>query len=153
MSSQIRGFHFYHREEVRSKWNVIHATDFLRGFRGDAAAIRSLRELVVHRTGIPSLASGGDSELFARVAQMMAAGQLVMAAPRKRMTAPTIRAVEETPVAPPPQKKASVSVVLEDEPTFGGNLRAALQAATLLAASATGVPFCEECSRMSKQRE
>ena len=152
MSAQIRGYHFYRRAEVNLRWTAPAAQRFLEGFRGDAAAVRGLRELAAQQRGTTLPANASDEQVFAAVAQMMASGEVWMATPTRRLKPPIVKPLPKAAAPPAPRKAAQSRVIPEDEPTFGGNLHLALQVATLLAASATGVPFCEECTRLTKKQ-
>ncbi len=152
MSAQVRGYHFYHREEVRSGWNYETALAFLRGFREDAVALRSLRELAGRGNLDSPMGEMTPDRLLEQVARMLERGQLVMAAPKQRRRAATnYGGTPEPAPIPEPIRRVAAFVVPEDPPTLGPNLHALLQAATLLAASERGLPFCEECLRLGKK--
>jgi hypothetical protein len=152
MSVEIQGHHFYRRAEVRPRWTAAAALRFLEGFRGDAAAVGRLRELAAQQKGGTLPASASDEQVFAAVAQMMAAGDVWMATPVRRLKPPIVKPLPKAAAPAAARPAAQSRVIPEDEPTFGGNLHLALQVATLVAASAAGVPFCEQCTRLGKKQ-
>jgi hypothetical protein len=152
MSQEIRGHHFYRRAEVRPRWTAAAAQRFLEGFRGDTAAVRGLRELAAQQKGATLPSNASDEQVFAAVAQMMASGDVWIATPTRRLKPPIVKPLPKAAAPAALRRTAQTQAIPEDEPTFGGNLHLALQVATLVAASATGVPFCEECTRLSKKQ-
>jgi hypothetical protein len=152
MSAAIRGYHFYHREAIQKHWTLNSALALLNGMRDDPKAMRSLREIVTKRVGVPPPIEAGDTKLLDVAARLRASGQLVVATSNGPMRTPSARQPASAPSAPAPRRESAGPKFFEEVATFSGNLNAALQAASLVAASLTGVPFCEECTRHRKQQ-
>ena len=149
MSTRIGRFQIYERGEVRSRWTAASAEVFVRRFLGDALALRTLREMVA--ATLSTGAHGTDADVLARVAKMLVSGDLVLTEPKTKAP-PAGQLGVRTPVVQEVRRMMKAAPVLaEESPTFGGNLHAALQAASLMQASDAGVPFCEVCERMRKR--
>lgn len=146
--THIRGYHFYRKEALRTRWDLNSAIRFLSRFKDDAGAMASLRQFASQENTKPV----SDAQLFKHVAQMLTSGQLVVAMPRDRMQAPPSLGLTPKPAVATQPPPLGTSEPPEDDPTFTNN-DAAKQAAVLKTAAARRVPFCEECDRQAKRRE
>jgi hypothetical protein len=85
------------------------------------------------------------AEFRAEAERALKAGELIPVFHVRPGKTPAV--VSESPAHAAPPGAAREREVIEDDPTFGGNHQADQQAATLVAAAATGAPFCEVCER------
>lgn len=139
-------------------WSVPHSSNhasmvsFLNGFRSDAAAMAALRRVA---SSGGTLSYVDDDAVIRQVAAMISSGKLVIArdvvVTGISLPAETPAPVER-PAAAPPKKETSREAA-DDGPTFRSGHDGASQAASLRAASESGVPFCEECERARRERE
>lgn len=146
-----REYQFFRREDIRARWDLNSATQFLNRFRADSIAMAGFRRQVTG-TG----ANGTkltDDQVLQSVARLMVAGELIVALPQQE------RRKDELPSAPMPppvhQERAAKppAEIPEDEPTFSSDNDGTRQAAVLITAAATGVAFCEECARLAAEEE
>ncbi len=151
MSVKVRGYQVYLQEELRTKWSFAGAVQFLRGLSSDPAAIQALRSLAATRPGnVPDTHAGND-KLIEHLARMLVAGKLIIAGAPALSALPLSNGTVAAPKAPEQRPESKSKPLPDDEPTFNGDLHAFLQAASLRAASDSGVPFCEVCERMRKR--
>jgi len=145
-------FQLLRREEVRTRWTLETALDFLKRFRSDTAALAGFRRLVPSK-GRGISAAANDQQLFQAIARMMVSGELLIVKPQGlidhghlslKVTAP---AVAE---APPAERKEQE--IIEESNTFDSDHDGVAQAAALRAAAADGVPFCAECARYAAEQ-
>jgi hypothetical protein len=152
MSIRIRGFQVYLQEEIRTRWSYAEALKFLHGLSTDPGAINALRALAARRPGNVPDARAGNDKLLEYLAQMLVAGKLIIAGAPTHASLPQSNGPAAAPRAPEPTRETkSKPLPDEEEPIFNGDLHAHLQAASLRAASESGVPFCEVCERMRKR--
>lgn len=124
------------------------ARGVLLAFKRDAVGMSALRAIVGNATG-GTLWRRSDDQVIAAVADMLARGDVHFhdrfapytppevltnrVTPRDPLPAPPSRAAERVVYRPPPPM---------DPPTFPDTLDFDSQAAVLLAAAASGAPFC-----------
>lgn len=142
---------FFRREEIRSNWTTETALNFLGAYRNDAAAISTLRQLMLHGQTGSSAGRLSVDELLQNIARQMVSGQLIVAVPAVRTDVARLN-VDPEPAPAPAKPMAKVKDAPEDPPTFEPSHDAAAQAAVLVAAAQSGVPFCEECERQASDR-
>lgn len=143
-------YQFYRREDIRTRWDLHSALQFLNGFRSDATAMAMLRRQVSKNGTATSQANVPDEQIVQTLARMLVSGELVVAYPnRQRYPDSPPPEAEAPPAAPPPRQKKETAPI-EDEPTFDGKHDGVAQAAVLIQAARSGIPFCEECSRAAK---
>jgi hypothetical protein len=128
------------REEVRSRWTQETALRFLGRFKNDPAAMSGFRKMVPQ--------ARGEKDVLLAIARMMVAGQLLIVEQRGIVDHNhlSLKIKQEEAPATPPQRLAEPTEE-EEEPTFAAQHDGQAQAATLVAAARSGVPFCEECAR------
>lgn len=134
-----REYQFLRREDLRMRWDVQSAAQFLNGFRKDAAAMAGLRRQA-QATGKVT-----DEQVVQIIARQLVSGEFVVALPQRQRQMDHLEV--ETPTAVPAPRQARAAERAADEPTFESNHDGAAQAAVLIAAAAGGFPFCEECAR------
>ncbi len=145
-------FQLLRREEVRTRWTLESALDFLKRFRNDNAALAGFRRLVPNK-GRGISAATNDQQLFQSIAKMMVSGELLIVKPQGLIDhghlslKATTAAVAE---APPSERKEPE--IIEDTNTFEPDHDGVAQAAALRAAAANGVPFCAECARYAAEQ-
>lgn len=145
-------FQLLRREEVRTRWTLETALDFLKRFRNDTAALSGFRRLVPSK-GRGITAATSDQQLFHAIAKMMVSGELLIVKPQGLIDhghlslKVTASAVAE---APPAERKEPE--IIEETNTFDSDHDGVAQAAALRAAAANGVPFCAECARYAAEQ-
>jgi hypothetical protein len=128
------------REEVRLRWTKETALRFLGRFQNDPTALAGFRKLVPQ--------SRGTQNLLDEIARMMVSGQLLIVEQRGLVDKNHLSLKVSTDEAPaPPPQRATEPEPEEEVPTFVAEHDGQAQAATLIAAAQSGVPFCEECTR------
>lgn len=128
-----------------------HAMQFLAGFKADPVAMAGLRHLLAERDWLHTPSRMNDDDVLKAVAALLARGELVAGLEWKpRVSAPVEPGAADAPASPAPSREPAAG---EPEPnTFGASHDGAAQAAALIAAAETGVPFCEECERAAQAR-
>lgn len=128
------------REEVRTRWTKETALRFLGRFQNDPVAMAGFRKLVPQ--------SRSQKNLLDEIARMMVSGQLLIVEQRGLVDHNHLTLKVSTEAAPaPPPPQASEPEAEEEAPTFAAEHDGQAQAATLVAAASSGVPFCEQCER------
>ncbi len=106
--------------------------------------MNSLRLLLREAWVQTDLAQLTDDEVVELAEEMLGTGELTMDREPVRQEERGAAVPQEKPAPAPPPPKQTVTKTEEPEaPTFGPDLHAAMQAATLTAAAAAGVPFCD----------
>ena len=125
------------------------AIQFMAGFKGDPGAMAGLRRLLDERDWLYQTSRMNDDAVIKAVAELLGKGELVAGVEWKpRLSAPP----QPEAAAPAAGPSAPSSTQEEPDPnTFNDNDGAA-QAAALINAAQSGVPFCEECARLAAQR-
>jgi hypothetical protein len=143
-----REYQFFRREDVRMRWDLRPAVQFLNGFRGDAVAMTAFRrQLGVAGIG-PSTAALTDEQVIQSLARMLVAGEFVVAMPQRERQRDTLDLGAPAAAPAAPRERAPTPAdVPDDEPTFENDHDGVAQAAVLLAAARAAYPFCEECAR------
>ena len=148
-----REYQFFRREDVRLRWDLQSAVQFLNGFRSDKAAMAGFRwQVLASGTGGPQ-ANLADEQVIQSLGQMLASGALVVVPPDRKRHIDLLGT--GTPVSAPAEKKKATkeqAEVFEDAPTFEPDNDGAAQAKVLVAAAAGAYPFCEECARYAAQQ-
>jgi hypothetical protein len=128
------------REEVRSRWTQETALRFLGRFKNDPTAMAGFRKLVTQ--------ARSDQDVLTGIARMMVSGQLLIVEQRGIVDHNhlSLKIKQEEQPAPAPQRVAEPEQE-EEAATFAAEHDGQAQAATLVAAARSGVPFCEECAR------
>jgi hypothetical protein len=144
-------FQLLRREEVRTRWTLESALDFLKRFRNDTAVLAGLRRLV------PSKGHGitaNEQQLFQAIARMMVSGELLLVKPRGLIDHGhlSLKIAAAAVVQPPPPAVKEPEIV-EETNTFDSDHDGVAQAAVLRAAALNGVPFCAECARAGAEQE
>jgi hypothetical protein len=142
-----REFQFFRREDIRSRWDLPAAVQFLNGFRGDAVAMSHFRRQVGELGA--STAALTDEQVIQSVARMLVAGELLVVPPQRMRQRETLNLRESAAAVEPAPRRAGPAEVVEDDPTFESDHDGVAQAAVLLAAALAAFPFCEECARHS----
>lgn len=139
-----REFQFFRREDVRLRWDLPAAVQFLTRFRTDAAAMAGFRRQIAR--GNPAVDQRlSDEKVIQAMARLLVSGEVIVAMPQREDRNLLRTAEPENRQAPPPSQRAQQEV--EDEPTFDSDHDGVLQAAVLIAAARAAYPFCEECAR------
>ncbi len=145
-------FQLLRRDEVRTRWTLETALDFLKRFRNDSAAMAGFRRLVPSKTrGISAAAD--DQQLFQAIAKMMASGELLIVRPQGLIDHGHLSlkvTAAAAPEAPPAERKEQE--IIEESNTFDSDHDGVAQAAALRTAAADGVPFCAECARYAAEQ-
>lgn len=140
-------FQLLRREEVRTRWTLESALDFLRRFHNDTAALAGFRRLA-RSQGRGSAVAANDQQLFQTIARMMVSGELLLVKPQGLIDHGHLSLkVTADPVAVAPPPAAKVPELVDEASTFDNNHDGVAQAAVLRAAALHGVPFCAECER------
>jgi len=138
-----REYQFFRREDIRMRWDLRSAVQFLNEFRGDAMAMSNFRRQVKASTAAANIS---DEQVIQSLARMLVAGEYLVAMPQRQRQMETLDL--RAPAAPAPAPRASgPAEVVEDDPTFENDHDGVAQAAVLLAAARAAFPFCEECAR------
>jgi hypothetical protein len=117
--------------------------------RRNPAAVAAVRRVMGQRTEASRL---NDAELLDAVMRQIDSGALVMSWTAAAKRAPQAPSAAPAPAAPPaPAVRESRPVEPEPE-GFPPNHDQDAQALALIAASNSGVPFCEECERARQQQ-
>lgn len=140
-------YHFFRRQEIRSRWDLASATQFLNQFRKDGSALALLRRQVLSSPALGGQGALTDDQVIAALARMLVSGDLVVVPPERGQLLATqgAEAVAETQAPPPPPRTAPEPE--EEPPTFDGDHDGVTQAAVLIAAAREAFPFCEECQK------
>jgi hypothetical protein len=127
------------------------AKQFLAGFKADPVAMAGLRRLLAERDWLHTPARMSDDDVLKAVAALLSRGELVAGVEWKpRVAAPVQPGAASAAASPAPSREPAAD---EPEPnTFEASHDGAAQAAALIAAAETGVPFCEECERAARAR-
>lgn len=128
------------REEVRSRWTQETALRFLGRFKNDPTALAGFRKMVPQ--------ARGEQGVLSEIARMMVSGQLLIVEQRGIVDHNHLSLkikTEAGPAEPPPRLAEPTQE--EEAATFAAEHDGQAQAATLIAAARSGVPFCEECAR------
>lgn len=141
-------------EVVRFR-NAQEAFGFFRPLALDTIAMHSLRHLASH-IGMGNLSNSGDLDVLSYLATEIARQRLTLL--RRRIPQSSATASKDTRQGSTPAPRMAAPVAAsrgEDErepdpPTFGPVVAQDVQAATLIAASVAGVPFCEECEKTAR---
>ena len=142
-----REYQFFRRDDVRSRWDLRSAVQFLNGFRGDAVAMSLFRRQAGAVGASP--ASLTDEQVIQSIARMLVAGELLVALPQREKIRETLNLGEPAPAPEPAPRRTTPAEIVEDEPTFDSDLDGVAQAAVLLAAAREAYPFCEQCARQA----
>jgi hypothetical protein len=146
-----REYQFFREEDVRRRWDLRAAVQFLNGFRADPVAMATFRRQVSKEIGA-SAAKLSDEQVIQSLARMLVVGEFVVALPERQRHRDPLELREPVAAASAPRSSTPAEVV-EDEPTFQHDHDAVMQAAVLIAAARDGVPFCEECAKRAAQQE
>jgi hypothetical protein len=125
------------------------ALQFLKKFRGDSGTIQRFRSLLSQKHQSASLYRLSDDEVFAGIAALMGAGELVVGFRSHQFSSFTSHddGSKTSPggqdYAPPP--RAAPPPVEQEAPTFA-NHNTVAQVATLKTAAKKGSPLVEECA-------
>ncbi|MBI2685712.1 MAG: hypothetical protein HYX27_05310 [Acidobacteria bacterium] len=141
-----RDYQFFRREDIRMRWDLRSATQFLGGFRNNAVAMETFRREALKISGGAGSSTLSDEQVLQIIARQLVSGDLMVALPYRERQAPQLRFIEDAPAAAPPPA-AKVAERPEDGPTFIGNHDGVAQAAALIAAAKAAYPFCEECAK------
>ena len=137
-----REYQFFRRDDIRMRWDLRSAVQFLNEFRGDAVAMANFRRQVKASASV----NISDEQVIQSLARMLVAGEYLVALPQRMRQLETLDL--RVPAAAPAEPRASAPAeVVEDDPTFESNHDGVAQAAVLLAAARAAFPFCEECAR------
>jgi hypothetical protein len=140
-----REYQFFRREDIRMRWDLRSAVQFLNGFRADAVTMTTFRREVAKEVSA-SAADLSDEQVVQSLARMLVAGDFLVALPQRMKHKDPIDLGAPAPAPSAPRDRAPVEVV-EDNPTFENDHDGVAQAAVLLAAAQAAFPFCEECAR------
>jgi hypothetical protein len=147
LSLSATGYQFFQRRDVHSFKDKASAVQFLTRFKKDGSAISALRRILAEGGG--SSGSMTDAQVLDEVAARMSRGDLVIC--YRRNKTPSTTGDDEQAAAPEPSTatamKAPVKRDEPDQPTFSNDHDVRAQVGTLVAAAASGVPFCEECAK------
>jgi hypothetical protein len=139
-----REYQFFRREDVRMRWDLPAAVQFLTRFRTDPAAMAGFRKQIAR--GNPTVDQRlSDEKVIQSMARLLVSGEVIIAMPQRDDRNALRIAEPEKAQTPKPAPKAQEEV--EDEPTFDSDHDGVLQAAVLIAAARAAYPFCEECAR------
>lgn len=144
-------FQLLRREEVRTRWTLDSALDFLNRYRNDTAALAGFRRLVPLK-GHGITATAHDQQLFQVIARMMVSGELLLVKPRGLIDHGHLSlklGAAAVVQAPPPAPKETE--IVEETNSFDSEHDGVAQAAVLRAAALIGVPFCAECARAAAE--
>jgi len=140
-------FRILRREQVRTRWTLESALDFLKRFRNDSAALAGFRRLVPPK-GHGITATANDQQLFHIIAKMLVSGELLIVKPHGLIDHGHLsRKVSATAVAEAPPPPAKSPEIVDETNTFDPDHDGVAQAAVLRAAALHGIPFCAECAR------
>ena len=139
---RAREYQFFRREDIRMRWDLRSAVQFLNEFRGDAVVMSNFRGQVKAST----TANITDEQVIQSLARMLVAGEFLVALPQRIRQQETIDLRVPAAAAPAPQASTPAEVV-EDDPTFENDHDGVAQAAVLLEAARAAFPFCEECAQ------
>lgn len=144
-----REYLFFRRGDLRTRWDLQSAQQFLKRFQGDERSMALLRR----NANISSAGSKvSEEQVIETLARMLVSGELIVAMPAREELGAVLgqqpeRATEAAPRGPTAREQEP------EPPTFGPSHNGRLQAATLLAAAQSGMPFCEECERGESEEE
>lgn len=135
------------------------ALGWLRRFRSNALALRELRGVVAARAVSPSVWQLREDALLEYVAGLLGSGAWhVHPVPRPKIAGGSRQdaaAPEPRPVTPPKKAAPAESLlaeIIDELETLSPLTDGQATAAVLRAASASGVPFCEECAKAAALR-
>ena len=143
-----REYQFFRREDIRVRWDLASAVQFLNNHRGNALTMSHFRQEVAKRT-LTKAEDLTEEQIIQSMARMLAAGEFVVLLPLRMRHRDPIDLGEPAPAPSGPRDPKPVEVI-EDEPTFESNHDGVRQAAALLAAAELAYPFCEECARQAE---
>jgi hypothetical protein len=133
------------------------ARQWLRQFKGDAIAIRDIRDLLSHEGASGTLSRMTDDDLIAQMANVLNYGfwhvhpqPVVVSAGGSSGAGKQAEEPEPAPEArraPARAGSPEVLVPVEEAASLPGTADEAAIAATLKRASEQGIPFCEECMK------
>jgi hypothetical protein len=140
-------YQIFRRDEIRSRWTLETASRFLAKFKNDTAAMAGFRKLAGAGAGVGRGLS--DQQVLQAIARQMVSGQLLIAEQRGLVDKGHLsgKAPEASPEPPPRERQSEAAATPDDPETFEPDHDGVAQANVLIAASASGVPFCEQCSR------
>ena len=145
-------FQLLRREEVRTRWTLETALDFLKRFRNDTVALAGFRRLVPSK-GRGITAAANDQQLFQSIAKMMVSGELLLVKPQGLIDHGHLSLkVTAAPVAEAPPTERAEPTIVEVTNTFESDHDGVSQAVALRAAAANGAPFCAECARYAAEQ-
>ena len=137
-----REYQFFRREDIRMRWDLRSAVQFLNEFRGDAVVMANFRRQVKASTSV----NISDEQVIQSLARMLVAGEFLVAMPQRQRQLETLDLAAPA-AAPPPLRASGPAEVAEDDSTFENDHDGVAQAAVLLAAARAAFPFCEECAQ------
>jgi len=143
-----REYQFFRREDIRVRWDLPSAVQFLNSYRGDARAMGHFRQEVAKRTFTKADDLSAE-QIIQSMARMLAAGEFVVLLPQRIRHRDPIDLGKPAPAPSGPRDPKPVEVI-EDDPTFESNHDGVKQAAALIAAAESAYPFCEECARQAE---
>ncbi len=153
LSLSANGYQFFSRRDVHSFKDKNAAAQFLVRFKKDGSAISALRRLLAESGR--STGNLSDDQVLEEVALRMSRGDLIVCY-RHTKTPGSTGDEEQAPAPAPstatPQKSTSTKRDEPDQPTFTNDHDVRAQIGTLVAAAASGVPFCEECAKAAAAR-
>jgi hypothetical protein len=119
---------------------------WLQELKDDPLRIHAFKDLVRSNISLPLVRV--DAMLFKRIEEMLISGRLHIH--KKAREVQSGSAVQEKNVPFPlserqPRDAAPPAPVI-DPPSFSPNVNLSVQAAALVAAAASGTPFCQECA-------
>lgn len=142
-----REYQFFRREDMRMRWDLRSAVQFLNGYRSDAVAMNHFRrEVAKGITAAPGNLS--EEQVIQSLARMLVAGEFLVVLPHRLQHKDPIDLGAPAP-APAAPRESTPAEVVEDHPTFENDHDGVAQAMVLLAAAENAFPFCEECARQA----
>lgn len=141
-----REYQFFRREDIRARWDLKAATQFLNGFRSDAVAMAQFRRQAVAAGAGVGPGALSEEQLIQVIARQMVSGELVVVYPQRDRQVPTPRPAAAVQEQPAP-RESRVAEPEEEVATFDSDHDGVAQAAVLIAAAKAAYPFCEECQK------
>jgi hypothetical protein len=128
------------------------AEDFQRQYRSDAMTVAQLREFLTQTEPAHRMT---DDQVIEMIASRLASRQLLLrVTPRRWEGDPTggdENNDKSSAPSPPPAASSSAAKTTAPEPSsFGAGHDSEAQAAALVAAAESGVPFCQECEKQNR---
>jgi len=141
-----REYQFFRREDVRMRWDLKAATQFLNGFRSDAVAMAQFRRQAMAGGSGAGPGALTEEQLIQVIARQMVSGELLVVLPQRERQVSIPRAPAAVQEAPPPRERRAAEPE-EEIDTFDSDHDGVAQAAVLIAAAKAAFPFCQECQK------